>query len=243
MSKRSRVLAPFWALVLVLWGTGAGAEQGPGACGTCHTLLGGQLARPITEWSASVHHQVGVTCESCHGGDAAVEVGNVMKLTPKEFEDRRSRSMSTAKGFVGKPSGKAMFAMCARCHANSVDRFASSIMGVAYLDGKGGPSCVTCHNAHNVVIPAVPKACEACHKDTTGYNRIDPMNVTEATVNELSTIRVGLAEEKVKGGKPRLAPAFPEELDSYQIGLLAFAGVCVMLAISLLIYGALEKRR
>ena len=69
------------------------------------------------------------------------------------------------------------------------------------------------------------------------------MNVTEATVNELSTIRVGLAEEKVKGGKPRLAPAFPEELDSYQIGLLAFAGVCVMLAISLLIYGALEKRR
>jgi hypothetical protein len=243
MSKRSRVLAPCWALVFLLFGTGAGAEQGPGACGSCHTPLGGQLARPIAEWNASVHHQVGVTCESCHGGDAAVDVGNVMKLTPQEFEDRRSRAMSIARGFVGKPSGKAMFAMCARCHANSVDRYASSIMGVVYLDGKGGPSCVTCHNAHNVVIPAVPKVCEACHKDTTGYNRIDPMNVTEATVNELSTIRIGLAEAKVKGAKPGLVPEFPEDLDSYQIGLLAFAGVFVMFGIGLLIYAALEGRR
>jgi hypothetical protein len=243
MSIKSRVLALSWALVFLLCGTGARAEQGSGACGTCHNLLGGQLARPISEWKTSVHRQVGVTCESCHGGDAAVDVGNVMKLTPQEFEDRRSRSMSKSRGFVGKPSGKAMFAMCAQCHADSVGRYASSIMGVVYLDGKGGPSCITCHNAHNNVIPAVPKVCEACHKDTTGFNRIDPMNVTEATINELSTIRIRLAEEKVKGGRPPLAPQFPEEPDSYQIGLLAFAGVFVMFAIGLLIYAVLEKRR
>jgi Cytochrome c7 and related cytochrome c len=243
MSKKGRVLAPCWALVFLLCGTAARAEQGPGACGTCHNLLGGQLARPITEWNASVHRQVGVTCESCHGGDASVDVGNVMKLTPQEFKDRSTRSMSKSRDFVEKPSGKAMFAMCARCHANSVDRYASSIMGVAYLEGKGGPSCVACHNAHNNIIPAVPKVCEACHKDTTGFNRIDPMNVSEATINELSTIRIGLAEEKVKGGRPPLAPEFPEELDSYQIGLLAFAGVFIMFVIGLLIYAVLEKRR
>jgi hypothetical protein len=243
MSVKSRVLALCWASVFLLCGTGARAEQGPGACGTCHNLLGGQLARPITEWNASVHRQVGVTCESCHGGDASVDVGNVMKLTPQEFKDRSSRSMSKSRGFVGKPSGKTMFAMCARCHADSVERYASSIMGVAYLDGKGGPSCAACHNAHNNIIPAVPKVCEACHKDTAGFTRIDPMNVTEATINELSTIRIKLAEEKVKGSRPPLAPKFPEELDSYQIGFLAFAGVFVMFAVGLLIYAVLEKRR
>jgi hypothetical protein len=243
MSKRSRVFALFWASVFLLCGTGAHAEQGPGACGTCHSFLGGQLARPVAEWNASIHRQIGTTCESCHGGNAAVDVGNIKSLSPQEFEDRRSRSMSKSNGFIGKPSGKAMFAMCTRCHANSVDRYASSIMGMAYLDGKGGPSCVTCHNAHNNIMPAVPKVCEACHKDTTGYNRIDPMNVNEATINELSTIKIGLAEEKAKGAKPRLAPEFPEELDSYQVGLLAFAGVFVMFVIGLLVYVVLEKRR
>jgi hypothetical protein len=243
MSKTSRVFALGWGLVFLLAGTGARAEQGPGACVTCHSFLGGDLARPITEWNASVHKQVGISCESCHGGNAAVEVGKIQNLSPQEFEDKRSSAMSKSHGFIGKPSGKVMFAMCARCHGNSVDRYASSIMGIAYLDGKGGPSCVTCHNAHNNIMPSVPKVCEACHKDTTGYNRIDPMNVTEATINELSTIRIGIAEEKTKGAKPRLAPEFPEELDSYQIGVLAFAGVFVMFLIGFLIYVALEKRR
>jgi hypothetical protein len=243
MSKRGRVLALCWALALLLCGTASGAEQGPGACVTCHSFLGGQLSRPVTEWSASVHRLVRVTCDSCHGGNAAVDVGNIKNLSPQEFEDRRSRAMSKSHGFIGKPSGKAMFVMCARCHSYSVDRYAGSIMGIVYLDGKGGPSCVTCHNAHNNVIPAVPKVCEACHKDTTGFNRIDPMNVTEATINELSTIRIGLAEEKTKGAKPWLVPQFPEELDSYQIGLLAFAGVFVMFVVGLVVYVVLEKRR
>jgi hypothetical protein len=243
MSQRSRVFAVCCALVFLLCGAGARAEEGPGACITCHGFLGGELARPIAEWNASIHRQVGTTCDSCHGGNAAVDVGDVKHLSPQEFEDRRSRAMSKSHSFIGKPSGKAMFAMCARCHGNSVDRYASSIMGVAYLDGKGGPSCVACHNAHNNIMPTVPKACEACHKDTTGFNRIDPMNVSEATINELSTIRIGLAEEKTKGAKPRLAPEFPEELGSYQIGLMAFAGVFVMFVIGCLVYVALEKRR
>lgn len=132
--------------------------------------------------------------------------------------------------------------MCAQCHSDSVDRYASSIMGKAYLNGEGGPSCVACHNAHKNVMPAVPKSCESCHKDTTGFDRIDPMNVTEATINELSRIRIQLAEEKAKGAKPRLAPGFPEDLDPYQIGLLAFGGVLFMLVIGYLVYLTLEKR-
>jgi hypothetical protein len=230
-------------MAFVLFGAVVRAAQEPGACVTCHSFLGGALAQPVAEWNASIHRQNGITCDLCHGGDAGVDVGNPEKLAAQQFEERRSRAMSKSHGFIGKPSGKEMFAMCARCHADSVERYAGSIMGRAYLGGKGGPSCVACHNAHNNIIPAVPKVCEGCHKDTAGFDRIDPMNVSEATINDLSRIRIGLAEEKAKGARPGLAPGFPEDLDPYQIGLLAFGGVLLMFIIGYLVYVTLEKRR
>jgi hypothetical protein len=223
-------------------GAAAGAEQDHGACVTCHSFLGGALAQPVEEWKASVHQQNGITCDLCHGGNAGVNVGNPEKLSAQEFGDRQSRAMSKSQGFIGKPSGKEMFAMCAQCHGDSVDRYASSIMGKAYLNGEGGPSCVACHNAHKNIMPAVPESCEGCHNDTTGFDRIDPMNVTEATIKELSRIRIQLAEERAKGAKPRLAPGFPEDLDPYQIGLLAFGAVLVMFGIGYVVYLTLEKR-
>ena len=231
------------AAALGLSWTDAGAQQRPIACVICHSFMGGDLARPVAEWNISVHRQNGVVCNLCHGGNPDVDVGNIKQLSAQEFADRKARAMSKSHGFIGKPSGKDLFAMCGRCHADSVSRYAGSIMGRAYLDGKGGPSCVVCHHAHNNIIPAVPKVCKSCHKDTTGFDRIDPMNVTEATVVELSRIRIGLAEEKARGVVPPLARGLPENLDPYQIGLLAFGGVLVMFIAGYLIYVTLEKRR
>jgi hypothetical protein len=243
MNRKSRLCVLCWAAVFVLYGTGVSAEKKSGPCITCHEFLGGELARSVSEWKVSVHRQNGITCDLCHGGNMGVDVGDVKQLSGQQFEDRRSRAMSRSYGFIGKPSGKEMFAMCARCHGDSVDRYAGSIMGRAYLDGKGGPSCVACHQAHNNIMPAVPKACESCHKDTTGFDRVDPMNVSESTINELSRMRIQLAEEKAKGAKPPLAPEFPEDLDPYQIGFLAFGAVIVMFVIGYLVYVTLEKRR
>jgi hypothetical protein len=241
--RKSYVFAVTVAVVVTICSVATGAEQKGNACITCHEFLGGELARPVSEWDVSIHRQNEITCDLCHGGNAGVDVGNLRSLSARELADRQSRAMSKSHGFVGKPSGQAMFAMCGRCHSDSVDRYAGSIMGRAYLDGKGGPSCVTCHNAHNNIIPSVPKVCENCHKDTVGFNRIDPMNVSEATINELSRIRIQLAEEKAKGAKPRLVPGFPEEMDPYRIGLLAFGAVLVMFVIGYLIYVTLEKRK
>jgi len=237
------VVALCWVVGMVLCGTAVRADQGTGACVTCHSFLGGELARPVEEWTNSVHQQNGITCDLCHGGNPGVDLGDVKNLSAQEFSDKRLRAMSKSQGFIGKPFGKEMFSICSRCHDYSVGRYADSIMGKAYLNGKGGPSCVTCHNAHNNIMPDVPKVCESCHQDTTGYDQIDPMNVTEATINDLSRIRINLAEEKAKGPKPPLAPGFPEEIDPYQIGLLAFGGVLVMFVIGYLVYLALEKRR
>lgn len=225
-----------------LLATGLRAEQNPGACVTCHSFMGGDLARPVEAWKQSVHRQNDITCDLCHGGNADVELGDINKLSDKEFDEKQSSAMSKSSGFVGIPAGQAMFDMCGQCHDDSVARYAGSIMGRAYLGGKGGPSCVTCHQAHNNIMPAVPKICESCHQDTSGYDRIDPMNVTAATIDALSRIRVDLAEKKAKGKRP-LLPEFPEEMDSYQVGLLAFGAVLVLFLIGCLVYAILEKRR
>lgn len=243
MNGIKRLWALAW-LVLALLPTGValGAET-PNACIACHRSLGGSLAAPVTAWQGSIHQQNEVTCDLCHGGNAGVVVGQADQLSGSEFATRKAAAMSRAKGFIGKPSGQAMFDMCAACHPDSVARYAGSIMGKAYLDGKGGPSCATCHDAHRNTIPAVPQVCSQCHQDTTGFSRIDPMNVTDATIAQLSSIRIQLAGKKTQGARPALAPAFPEELDPYQIGLLAFGGVLVLFLIGWVLFAFLEKEK
>ena len=123
-------------------------------------------------------------------------------------------------------------------------RYALPMMLFAYPATASSWHCPHISNtAHNNVIPAVPKVCESCHKDTAGFDQIDAMNVTEATINQLSKIRIDLAEEKAKGERPPLAPAFPEDMDTYQIGLVAFGAVLLLFLIGYLVYVILEKRR
>lgn len=242
IDRKILVFTLCWSLLFLLGGTRAPADQPGGACVTCHSFLGGELARPVKQWKGSIHRQNDITCDLCHGGNKDVELGDITKLPEKEFAEKMTRAMSKSSGFVGIPAGKAMFDMCGQCHDDSVARYAGSIMGRAFLEGKGGPSCVTCHNAHNNIIPEVPKVCASCHKDTSGFDQIDPMNVTEATINNLSRIRVELAEKKAKGKRP-LLPELPEELGTYQVGLIAFGAVLVLFLIGCLVYVILEKRR
>lgn len=210
------------------------------ACLTCHKTLPQDKVNAVTDcWLRSIHKQNGVTCDACHGGNPDIVIKSMEHLSKKEFERYKDLSMSKSKGFIGIPKGKEMFDVCGKCHSDSVNRYQNSIMGVAYLENKGGPSCTDCHSAHYVVIPDVPKVCEKCHKDTTGFDQIDPMNVNDATVNELSKIRIKLAEEKVKGKEP---PLFPEELGSFQIGFVAFGAIITLLIIAFIIYVLTEKR-
>ncbi|HUI68667.1 MAG TPA: hypothetical protein VL087_10740 [Nitrospirota bacterium] len=242
MKKKSVVVALCWSVAFFMQGSDARAEQKSNACVTCHTFLGGELGRPVKEWAGSIHQQNGITCDPCHGGNADVDLGNIQHLTGQDFEAKRSQAMSASSGFVGKPSGKGLFAMCARCHYPSVARFEKSIMGKAYLDSKGGPSCVTCHHAHRNVMPEVPKVCGLCHKDTAGFDQIDPMDVTESTVKALSGIRIKLAQEKMTGKTPPFIPEFPSDLDSFQIGFFALGAVLVLFVMGYFVYTVLEKR-
>jgi hypothetical protein len=243
MQKMMMRFAISCAISVMLMAPAGRALAKPSACVTCHAFMVGPLAQPVKEWAGSIHQQNGITCDLCHGGNAGVDVGNVRNLAGEAFADRMSRAMDKARGFVGKPSGKAMFSMCGRCHGDSVNRYAGSIMGKAYLDGKGGPSCVTCHHPHRNTMPDVPKVCESCHKDTAGFDQIDPMAVTESTVNALSGIRIKLAQEKTVGKQPPFIPEFPGELDSFQIGFIAFGAVFVLFCFGYVVYLVLERRK
>jgi Zn finger protein HypA/HybF involved in hydrogenase expression len=241
VNEKRWVWAVCWMVFALLNASGVRAEKTPSACITCHEALGGPFAEPITEWKGSVHYQHDIACDSCHGGNAGVVVGDALQLSGAEFEAKQSAAMSEAHGFVGKPSGEAMFKICARCHPASVRMYADSIMGKAYLQNKGGPSCVTCHNAHLNIMPEVPASCSSCHQDTTGFAQIDPMNVTDATIAQLSKIRIRLAGEKTLGSRPSLAPQFPGEMDSYQVGLLAFGAIIFLFLLGYAVYEILEK--
>jgi hypothetical protein len=242
MKKMNRVLVLCWAMAFVLYVANCSAEQSLSACVICHEFLGAGLGRPVKDWKGSVHQQNGITCNLCHGGNVDIDVENIKQLSGEEFEEKRSQAMSKSQGFIGKPSGKELFAVCAQCHRASVDRYANSIMGKAYLDNKGGPSCVGCHHAHHNTMPEVPKVCESCHKETAGFDQIDPMDVTESTVKALSGIRIKLAQEKAIGKQPPFIPEFPEELDAFQIGFVAFGAVLVLFCIGYLVYVVLERR-
>ncbi len=198
------------------------------SCVTCHKTLGGELAKPVAEWTGSVHQQNGITCNMCHGGDPAAT--------------SMDKAMSKDHGFIGAPHGQAQFDACGKCHATEVAEYAKSIMGKAYLEGKGGPSCAKCHGAHHNAIPEVPQLCKSCHKDTTGFDQIDPMNVTEATVQMLSKMKIKLGEQKVAGTRPSVVPKIKEDLDPYVIGLIAFGGSIFVFILGYIIYLILEKR-
>jgi hypothetical protein len=242
MKITSRAFALCCAAAFLLFGASGRAELKPSACVLCHEFMDAALGRPVKEWQGSIHQRNRITCDLCHGGNPDVDVQNIKHFTGNEFGEKMSQAMSISQGFIGKPSGKKLFALCSQCHNTSVDRYAKSIMGKAYLENKGGPSCVTCHQAHRNAIPEVPKVCESCHKDTAGFDQIDPMDVTESTVNALSGIRIKIAQAKTVGKKPPFIPEFPEELDAFQIGFIAFGAVLVLFGIGYLVYLALERR-
>ena len=244
MNNKKYILIGLAAIMLFIYPLNVHANQKRhNACITCHEFLGGELAKPVSDWKGSVHQQNGITCDYCHGGNANVNLGNIKQLSQKQFATKQTLAMSESNGFIGVPAGKAMFDTCRQCHSESVNRYANSIMGKAYLDNKGGPSCVTCHKAHHNSMPEVPKVCESCHKDTSGFDRIDPMNVNKTTINTLSRIRIKIAEQKARGDKPPLIPEFPEELGAFQIGFVAFGAVIILFIIGYITYMLLEKRR
>lgn len=183
------------------------------SCIECHMNLEKELGDPVRLWSQSIHKEIGVACEDCHGGDPSV---------------RDESAMDAKKGFRGKPSPKEIPNLCAKCHSDvnrmrqfniRTDQFAeyrTSIHGQLLFE-KGDEkvaTCVSCHGSHDIrkkSDPAssvfhtnIPDTCAKCHANAEymkGYN---------IPVNQLEEYRESYHGQilygKIAGKNPLLVP-------------------------------------
>jgi hypothetical protein len=153
--------------LLALPAVAAGAEAPANSCIECHGDV-------LEEAGGDVHRRAGVSCVDCHGGDSR--------------EEDAERSMSPARGFVGRPEGIAAARMCGTCHADierlrvinprlptdQLAQYRTSEHGKRAAKGDAKvATCVSCHGAHgvrSVKDPAssaskgrIVETCTRCH--------------------------------------------------------------------------------
>lgn len=166
-------------LALALLGlTSPAAAQEPvkNSCLECHSALPEQLLVTAGQHAADIHSQKGLTCVSCHGGNASL--------------DDAEAAMSRSAGFKGKIARAQVPALCASCHANGaymrqfnpslrtdqLSQYQTSVHGQLLSRGNGKVAvCTDCHGMHGMrpasdsrsqVHPLnVATTCSKCHAD------------------------------------------------------------------------------
>ncbi|MGB4782977.1 cytochrome c3 family protein, partial [Candidatus Methylomirabilis sp.] len=146
------------------------------ACIDCHkTSQEERLSRPALKIKDDYHLARGLGCHDCHGGDNTA-LGN------------KARSHSPAKGFLGKPTRRAIPESCGKCHSNpiymrkfnpsirtdQVKEYYTSVHGNKLREGDQKVAvCISCHDVHAIravkdqmawTYPAkVAETCSRCH--------------------------------------------------------------------------------
>jgi len=143
-------------------------------CLECHSKLDPPLGVTGEEFSGSIHAQKGLTCTSCHGGDAS--------------SDDLDQSMGKRAGFKGHIERAQIPALCSKCHSDAAyirtynpslrtDQFSqyqTSVHGSLLAKGDTRVAvCTDCHTAHNIHPPNDPQSsvyplnvaetCAHCH--------------------------------------------------------------------------------
>lgn len=130
-------------------------------CVACHESAGAvdYLEHDFAAWKASPHAKAGISCESCHGGDAAKK-------------DKREAHRGVLPS--SEPKSRVYFTrvpeLCGTCHAAEQDAFAKSRHARELARTGKGPNCVTCHGsmASHVLAPReLELTCTLCHRKPT----------------------------------------------------------------------------
>jgi hypothetical protein len=140
-------------LVLTLAAAGLAAENNDPVCIQCHDsdMMKPAFRKIPGEWRQSWHHQNGVACHDCHGGD------------PKDA----ALAMSPQRGFVGTPKEREVPEFCGKCHVGILKNYLESGHGKALKASGRGPNCVTCHGSHGIQKANIDiineQRCTQCH--------------------------------------------------------------------------------
>ena len=156
--------------LLALFPSDANCQE-QSVCLQCHGAQTGKGGMPVPPWRGSIHADNGISCHDCHGGD------------PKDA----ANAMSPARGFVGVPGATGIPAFCGRCHVGIMEEYLKSAHGRAL--GKGGPTCVTCHDSHAVVKATLEiinkKSCSRCHPYDRASAIKEAMRQTEGRITDI----------------------------------------------------------
>lgn len=139
---------------------GAGAAD-KAACVECHrgVKTGVVEAHNFGDWKRSAHARAGVSCEACHGGDAAAK-----DKASAHKGVLRSSDPASAIYFTRIPG------TCGACHSAELAAFRQSAHFKELESSGKGPNCVTCHGSMaNVVLGPreLEHTCMLCHRQPT----------------------------------------------------------------------------
>jgi len=151
------------------------AESAKNACVDCHAKLEGRLKIVVDETAAGVHGHKGMSCTTCHGGNAEDE----------------ARAKAPGSGFRGHIARSQVTELCGSCHADGsrmktfnpslrtdqLSLYHTSVHGMKRAQGDEHVAvCTDCHGVHDV-LPAsdtrspvhplnVANTCQRCHSDS-----------------------------------------------------------------------------
>ena len=177
-NKRLRLLATAFAWLSGFLALEAclGYGQAVNSCLDCHSALPAPLGVTQEQFSQDIHAQKGLTCTSCHGGDAS-------SYDP-------TQSMGRKAGFKGKIDRRQIPELCGSCHSNpnlmrqydpslrtdQLAEYHTSVHGKRLAAGDTKVAvCIDCHSVHDIRPPSDPRStvnpvnvattCSRCHAD------------------------------------------------------------------------------
>ena len=153
-----------------------GYGQAVNSCLDCHSALPDPLGVTPEQFSQDIHAQKGLTCVSCHGGDAA--------------SSDPDKAMNRQAGWKGGISRKDIPQLCGSCHSNpaymrqynpglrtdQLAQYHTSVHGIRLAAGDTKVAvCTDCHGVHDLRAPDDPRSkvypvniantCARCHAD------------------------------------------------------------------------------
>ena len=154
--------------------TAAGWAAEKNTCLDCHSQMDAPLKVSRDEFDNNIHAQKGLTCTSCHGGDATSD----------------SDAMSRAAGFRGHIDRRQVPELCGGCHSDAarmrqynpslrtdqLAQYKTSVHGKRLAGGDQNVAiCTDCHTVHGIRPASDPRSsvhplnvaetCKRCHSD------------------------------------------------------------------------------
>jgi hypothetical protein len=183
-SKSSGILFALIASGVLVLTAASGRAQTKNSCVDCHSVLPDNLGVTQETFSHDIHAQKGLTCVSCHGGDAS--------------SDDPTQSMSKKAGWKGHIDRRQIPQLCGSCHSDppymrkfepglrtdQLVQYRTSVHGKRLFAGDDKVAvCTDCHSVHNLRAPNDPQStvypvnvattCSHCHADANhmkGYS-------------------------------------------------------------------------